>query len=56
MTNGEQDLLNVIKNYRNLIHPGKEIRDKDIEITEEAAEISKNLAFLLLRKFYLKHA
>lgn len=56
LTDGEQDLLNIIKNYRNLIHPGKEIRDKDIEITEEVAEISKNLVFLLLRKFYKKQA
>ncbi len=48
ISNKEKNLASVIKGYRNLIHPGKEIR-KGEQIDKESAEIAANVVDLILR-------
>jgi hypothetical protein len=49
ISNNSKDLCAVVKNYRNLIHPGREIR-KNEDFDSETANVSFNLVKIILKE------
>lgn len=54
ITKSEKNLATVIKDYRNLIHPGREVRKKEL-FDFETAELSFKILNLLIRKIERKY-
>jgi len=54
ITSKEKQLAIIIKDYRNLIHPGKEIRTKE-EFDFETAKLAKILLDIILKKLRNNH-
>jgi hypothetical protein len=54
ITRSEKNLATVIKDYRNLIHPGREVRKKE-QFDFETAELSFKILNLLIRKIERKY-
>jgi hypothetical protein len=54
ITKSEKNLATVIKDYRNLIHPGREVRKKE-QFDFETAELAFKILNLLIRKIERKY-
>lgn len=54
ITSKEKQLAVIIKDYRNLIHPGKEVRTKE-EFDFETAKLAKILLDIILKKLRTNH-